>query len=209
MNITRDNILGSSQKSWEQDMTLLDRLIKEFDPGDVLMSSPSDFRNLANLSPQERSILYTIHKRFEVEYKSIYPKQFMRLIVKALSRRAMESNNLNVPSDSGVEQDTPPFEVAQPIQIIVGYEGGRVDGVTYETENQNPDEIQDAAAYDCSKYSGVNLIPKELEVVTGVTAEELLNGADNAYCTDGIEQAQGNHYVSSAPMIVTSPPIQV
>ena len=25
----------------------------------------------------------------------------------------------------------------------------------------------------------------------------------------GIEQAQGNHYVSSAPMAVTSPPIQV
>ena len=211
MNLTWDNNLGSSHNSCAQDMTLLLGLIKEFDPGDILMSS---FSNFTTISEEATFILNEIHKRFDAESKNVDRNQFMRLVIKCLSWRAMASNLPNALSDSGVNQETPPFEITQPIQENVGYEGGGVDGMTYETENQCQDEIQDAAAYDCLGYSEVTTLTlKKYEngdvVVTGVTAEEHLNGADDAYCTEVIQQAQGNHYVSSAPMIVTSSPNQV
>ena len=298
MNLTWDNNLGSSHNSCAQDMTLLLRIIKEFDPGDILMSS---FSNFTTISEEATFILNEIHKRFDAESKNVDRNQFMRLVIKSLSWRAMASNLPNALSDSGVNQETPPFEITQPIQEKnVGYEGGGVDGVTYETANQCPDEIQYATANngmvhieeeeepaqslpllvdsannppfsgtsdaddihpEVRKFFGDNQIthdhltkpkyatalpvppdlvekyflykqkkllsdqssppPKEefenrcqetLEnceiVAPEPTADELLNGAGNAYCTDGIDQAQGNH-VSSAPMTVTSPPIQV
>ena len=215
MNITWDNNLGSFQNSFAQDMTLLVRLIKEFDPGDVLMSYSSVLSNLTKISEEATFILEEIHKRFDFEEsKNITKEQFMRLVIKSLSWRAMESYPPNVPSDSRDNQETPPFEVTQPIQVIGGYEGGGIDGVTYETENQCPDEIQDAAANDgMAHIKEVYLTQEKFEdcgiVAPEPTAEKLLNGADDVYCTDGIEQAQGNHYVSSAPMIVTPSPNQV
>ena len=113
MNLTSDNNLGSSHNSCAQDMTLLLRIIKEFDPGDILMSS---FCNFTTISEEATFILEEIHRRFDFEEsKNITKEQFMRLVIKSLSWRAMESYPPNVPSDSRDNQEIPPFEVTQPI----------------------------------------------------------------------------------------------
>ena len=167
----------------EHDKTLLERLIKECDPNDVLMSS---FANLAQISEGEKSILSAIHRRCNAEsenMKGVTLHQLKRLVVKTISGRAVESNLPNVLSDS---------RGSQPILKAEACEERGVDGVNYEIVNLTSEQIE---AYDLTHE---------------VTAEELYSDIENAYFTDGLEQFQKKQVVvSSAPLKSVTLPIQV
>ena len=122
-----------SQNLSENDRTLLERLIKQCDPNDVLMSS---FTNLAQISDGEKSILSTIHKLFKAEaedVKDVTLHQLKRLVAKIISGRAMESN----------------LPTSQPILKAETCEEGEVENLNYEIVNLTPEQIE---GYDLTHH---------------------------------------------------------
>ena len=166
----------------EHDRTLLERLIKQCDPSDILLSS---FTNLAQISDGESSILSAIHRNFNAEsetMKDFTLHQLKRLVARTISSRAVEGNHPIVPSDSSVSQPIQRTEEA--------YEEG-VDSVNFEIVNLTSEQIE---AYDLTHE---------------VTAEEIFGEIETPFSIDCDEQSEKQVVVSSAPLQSVSLPIQV